>query len=182
MQRFDGDLAREVREAGCECGGVLHSARYPRKPRGGPARLGPGYAFRLSFCCAEDGCRRRKTPRSVRFLGRRVYLGAVVVLASALREGLVARRVAHLRELLGVDRRTLRRWREWWQQSFVATSFWKIERGGFLPPLDESRLPASLLERFHGADALTRLMRVLAFLGPLSTTSEGTRRGFSKVR
>ena len=53
---FDHDLAVEARAAGCVfCGGVLHSARYPRKPRGGLDDLGPEYATRLSFCCAADG-------------------------------------------------------------------------------------------------------------------------------
>jgi hypothetical protein len=53
---FDRDLAAEARTAGCGfCGGVLHSSRYPRKPRGGPDELGPEYATRLSFCCAADG-------------------------------------------------------------------------------------------------------------------------------
>ncbi|MGH7354468.1 MAG: hypothetical protein ACRELS_07845 [Candidatus Rokuibacteriota bacterium] len=53
---FDHDLAAEARSAGCAlCGGTLHSARYPRKPRGGPDDLGPEYTTRLSFCCAADG-------------------------------------------------------------------------------------------------------------------------------
>jgi hypothetical protein len=53
---FDRDLAAEARAAGCaRCGGSLHSARYPRKPRGGPEDLGPAYATRLSFCCAGEG-------------------------------------------------------------------------------------------------------------------------------
>ena len=30
------------------------------------------------YCCAEEDCRRRRTPESVRFLGRRVYAGLVV--------------------------------------------------------------------------------------------------------
>lgn len=55
LTKFDEDLAVEVRAAGC--GGRLHSARYPRKPRGGPADLGAEYGWRLSFCCAEEGCR-----------------------------------------------------------------------------------------------------------------------------
>ena len=77
---IDQDLAANARAAGCPaCGGRLHSVRYPRKPRGGPADLGPEYDWRFSFCCAGEGCRRRATPPSVRFLGRRVYLGAVVV-------------------------------------------------------------------------------------------------------
>jgi hypothetical protein len=85
LQRYDEDWAEQVRRAGCPaCGGRLHSADYPRKPRGGPAELGAGYAVRLSFCCADAACRRRKTPESVSFQGRRVYLGAVVLLGSAL--------------------------------------------------------------------------------------------------
>ncbi|NLS97786.1 MAG: hypothetical protein GXX96_37065 [Planctomycetaceae bacterium] len=35
----------------------------------------------------RDGCRKRTTPLSVRFLGRKVYLGAVVVLVAAMRQG-----------------------------------------------------------------------------------------------
>ena len=80
LLQFDEDLAGEVREAGCPCGGVLHSARYPRKPRGGPESLGREHAMRASFCCAEDGCRRRATPPSLRFLGRKVFFGVVVLL------------------------------------------------------------------------------------------------------
>ena len=80
LQRFDEDLAAEHRAGGCpRCGGVLHSARYRRKPRGF-AGLAPEYGRRLSFCCARAGCRQRATPPSLRFLGRKVYLGAVVVL------------------------------------------------------------------------------------------------------
>jgi hypothetical protein len=170
LHQFDLDLAEAARASGCGyCGAVLHSARYPRKPRGGPARLDPSDGFRFSFCCAREGCRRRRTPPSVRFLGRRVYFGAVVVLVSALRDGLSARRVAVLRERLGVDIRTLRRWRRWWQESFVETPFWKAARGRFAPPLDERRLPASLLERFAERDRRQRILQVLAFLAPLST-------------
>ena len=84
--RIDEDLAAQVRAAGCaDCGGALHSARYPRKPRGvGRTMLGDAYEWRLSYCCDRDGCRRRATPASVRFLGRRVFLGAVVVLLTAI--------------------------------------------------------------------------------------------------
>ena len=54
----DADLADAARAARCaRCGGTLHSACYPRKPRGRPCRLGPEYDRRFSFCCAVDGCR-----------------------------------------------------------------------------------------------------------------------------
>ena len=82
--RIDQSIAEEVRERGCECGGVLHAAPYPRKPRGVRSALDDSYQSRLSFCCSQDGCRRRHTPASVRFLGRKVYLGVIVVLITAL--------------------------------------------------------------------------------------------------
>src|ERR1700721_45893 len=82
---FDRDLAASVRAARCWLwGGALHSASYDRKPRGCPGGLGQEYAERFSFCCAVDGCRKRTTPPSLRFLGRKVYLATVVTLVSAL--------------------------------------------------------------------------------------------------
>lgn len=171
LLRIDEDQAAQTRAAGCPCGGVLHSARYPRKPRGGPRGLGESHRFRLSFCCAI--CRGRRTPVSVRFFGRRVYLAPVVVLASAMRHGLTGARVARLSEWLGVPKRTLERWRGWWLQEFVDTSFWKDARARFLPPLNPALLPAGLLERFAGAALGQRLVSTLRFLAPLSTLCEG---------
>ena len=93
-------------------------ANYPRKPRGGLDTLGDEHARRLSFCCAVDGCRSRATPPSVRFLGPKVYSGAVVILAAAMQHGPSKKRVAHLEVLLGIGRRTLVRWRRWWTEAF----------------------------------------------------------------
>jgi hypothetical protein len=174
LVRFDEDLAAEVRAAGCECGGRLHSARYPRKPRGGPADLGPEYGWRLSFCCAEEGCRRRVTPPSVRYLGRRVYLGVVVVLVAAMEQGLSLRRVAALNQHLGIGLRTLRRWRQWWRVALVRTPHWRGVRGRFMPPINEAALPYALLERFGGA-AAECVLSVLRLLAPLTTRSATAR-------
>jgi hypothetical protein len=174
---IDRDLAAEACAAGCEfCGGILHSARYPRKPRGGPDDLGPDYATRLSFCCAADGCRRRTTPPSVRYLGRRVYLGAVVVLVTAMIGGITATRAAQLREWFGVNVRTLKRWRAWWRDTFVASAFWQSAQSRFMPPVTIETLPASLLERFAG-DERARLLHALGFLTPLTTRSADRRAG-----
>lgn len=152
--------------AGCaRCGGVLHSARFRRKPRGGPAALGEEHAQRFSFCCATDLCRKRKTPPSFRFLGRKVWLGAVAVLIAAMRQGATAAR--ELTELFGVSRRTIARWREWWGSAFAATLFWRAATAAFMPPVDQKRLPASLLERFAG-DAAARLVGLLRFLLPIT--------------
>jgi hypothetical protein len=169
LLRIDENLAEQVRGEGCGlCGGVLHRADYPRKPRGGPAGLSNAETVRFSFCCAREGCRSRKAPPSVRFLGRRVYLGMAVLLSLAFEGPLSRRRVARLRDLLGVDERTLRRWRAWWHEVLVKGPFWRQARAGFVPPVEPSRLPLSLLERFVPCDERTRVVRVLRFLSPLS--------------
>jgi hypothetical protein len=148
---IDRDLADTCRAEGCvECGGRLHSARYPRKPRGRACRLGPEHDRRFSFCCAVDGCRGRETPASLRFLGRRVYVAAIVVLIAILQNGVSDARMSRLSKVIGVDRRTVERWRSWWRRIFTATPFWRIARARFMPPVDHALLPASLIERFTG--------------------------------
>jgi hypothetical protein len=107
--RVDKNLAAQARRQGCSCGGRLHGANYPRKPWGGCTPLPESYRYRLSFCCDRDGCRKRTTPL-VRFLGRKVYLAAVVVLVAAMRQGPSPRRVRELTELFGADRRTIASW------------------------------------------------------------------------
>jgi hypothetical protein len=165
----DRELAAEARGRGCACGGTLHSARYRRKPRQGlPPELHPEYCRRESLCCAREGCRKRTTPPSVRFLGRRVYLAAVVVLASAMTGGVTARRAEAMRALVGVSPRTLQRWRAWWLKSFPETGFWKAARALLAPPVDERRLPASLLERF-AERWVEGLEACLRFLAPITT-------------
>jgi hypothetical protein len=169
LQRCDEDLAAGQRAQGCpRCGGALHAAHYPRKPRGGPAGLGPEYGRRLSYCCAREGCRKRATPPSLRFLGRKVYLAAVVVLISAMRSGPTPARMQFLQDRVGVSRRTILRWCRWWSQVFTATPFWRAAAGGLMPPVRAAQLPASLLERFAGA-ALDRLCALLRFVAPITT-------------
>ena len=165
---FDSDLADTARGVGCPlCSGVLHCAPYWRKPRGRGCSLEPEHDQRFSFCCAIDGCRKRKTPPSLRFLGRKVYLAAVVVLISIMQHGTAAPRMRRLRELMGVDRRTVERWREWWRNTFTASPFWQIARAVFMPPVDQDQLPSALLERFTGDDT-DKLIALLRFLAPIT--------------
>ena len=170
LAQFDEDLAAEVHVRGCPCGGRLHRASYPRKLRGGPADLGPAYDRRHSFCCDREGCRRRATPASLRFLGRRVYLGVVVVLVSILAHGLLPARLAKLRESLGgsLSARTIARWRTWWREAFPRSPFWTQARGRFAPPVNLACLPAALLQWFRGSTLGLRVRRLLAFLAPLT--------------
>jgi len=97
---------------------AVFTYRYQRAPRCGPEHLPEEYRCRFSFCCDRDGCRKRMTPPSARFLGRKVYLGAVVILISAMRQGPMPRRARELSTLLGVDRATIARW-----QASGATTF-----------------------------------------------------------
>ena len=164
LEKVDADLTEAARSKGCPlCGGKLHRSDYDRKPRGGPQ-----WDVRFSLCCAREGCRRRHTPPSVRFLGRRVYAGLVVVLVSAMIHGLKPERVCCLREALGIDRRTLERWRQWWLGLFVESSFWREARAWFLPPLGLKTMPLSLCVRFE-VERRDRLLDLLKFLAPLTT-------------
>lgn len=168
LVEIDHEFAVTAQARGCLlCGGRLDHADYPRKPRGGPATLGAAYDTRTSFCC--DECRKRDTPVSVRFLGRKVYLGVVVLLACVLRQGPTPWRVARLRESLGVSADTLRRWHHWWRDAFVHTPFWKTARARVAPVIEADGLPRNLVERFSGSD-VTQVVATLRFLSPLTTT------------
>jgi hypothetical protein len=103
LQRFlagvDAEIAERVRANGCGyCGGVLHGARY-RRLEHQPSASEFEASSRISFCCAQ--CRRRTTPASVRFLGRRRYPAVALVLLSAVQGEMTAKNVAALREGLG---------------------------------------------------------------------------------
>ena len=170
--RIDEAIATEVQSGGCShCGGVLHSAGYPRKPRGLRSALDASYSIRLSFCCAREGCRRRNTPPSVRFLGRKAYLGVIVILVSALEQGLSRKRRKQLIEQLDLWPQTLARWRQWWQQTFAVSRCWQAARGHFIPPVAVGQLPGALLGRLNGVDLRHRLCLLLRLLAPVTTTS-----------
>ncbi|MBZ0234630.1 MAG: hypothetical protein K8M05_20020 [Deltaproteobacteria bacterium] len=168
LPRIDDDLATKAQAAGCGfCGGRLDVANYPRALRGVDDE-GEESLVRRSFCCAEEGCRRRCTPPSVRFLGRRVYAGAVFVLATALLHGPSKKSVTKLSTLLGISRRTLVRWRRWWSTMFPTSRFWTSLRGRFVRGVDEATMPASLLPEMAANDepVVVALLRLLA---PIST-------------
>ena len=169
--QIDQAIAANVQADSCSCGGVLHSACYPRKPRGIRSALDETYAYRLSFCCASDGCRRRTTPPSVRFLGRKVYLGVIVILITAMQHGLSPKRRQRLIEGLDIPPQTLYRWRKWWQEIFPASCCWQAERGHYVPPIKAGGLPGELLGRLEGKDLKPRLCRLLLLVAPVTTTS-----------
>jgi hypothetical protein len=163
----DQDLAKTARQKACPCGGRLHSAKYPRKPRGSDD-LPKEYGCRLSFCCDRDNCRKRLTPPSVRFLGRKVYLHAVVVLVAAMRQGPSPPRVRELSRRFGADHQTIARWQVFWEEHFPQTQFWKTARGRLKPGTFQV-LPRSLLGVFLVGDDISEDWgRLLRFLSPIT--------------
>jgi hypothetical protein len=173
LREIDVGIGKLVAREGCRhCGGPLHRGDYPRKPRAGLLPIAEeAFCSRVSFCCGRRGCRQRATPPSVRFLGRRVYLGVTVVIAGVLARAAATARV--LKRVTGIPARTVKRWQDWWRGGFVESRLYAEERGRLMPPLDVAALPESLVERFAiaGRELGEALVHTCAFLAPLTTAS-----------
>ena len=176
IEFFEGLVAIDVaivemaaQEPCVDCGGPLHRGDFARKPRGGLLAVeAEAFSRRFSLCCGRDGCRHRATPPSVRFLGRRVYVGAVVVLASAVALAMATASAA--RRATGVPSRTTRRWLRWWREPFTTSSPFVELSARLVPAPERARLPLSLLERL--ADEWpAAVAKLLAWLAPITTAS-----------
>lgn len=164
----EGALER-VRRGGCErCGGRLHVAHYPRKARGlsAAAEAEGRYGTRLSLCCGREGCRRRSTPPSVRFLGPKVYVALVLVLVGLV-EGERAGVVTTPRAPSWATRR---RHRAWWQCTWLSSPWFAELAARLTEPVSSASLPGSLLSRFQGAIG-ERVTHLLCALAPWTTGS-----------
>jgi hypothetical protein len=179
LLRIDQEIAQAVRARGCPkpgCGGPLRVGHFARKPRGlqeVPDWKPPkDFWLRFDWCCGC--CRQRTLPESVRFLGRKVYLGVVVVIASVLARGPTRDALRLLQSHLQVSWNTLKRWCTWWLE-LPRSAFWQSIRGVLSVDLDLDRLPESLLACFVGASC-EQVVRLLRLLGPL------TARGFPSAQ
>ena len=158
----DRKEAERVRLAGCpHCGGALHQANYPRKVRGVGKEASGLFERRLSLCCGR--CRRRQTPASLRFLGRKVYAGAAVLVAGvqALKRSLSA-----AMRSVGAGQRTVRRWRQWFRE-LPQSSLWQRRAGMLRTPPATERLPLSVLEELAADNDAERLELGLRFFAQL---------------
>jgi hypothetical protein len=169
LVKVDEAVTQRVAAEGCPvCDGPLHRSDYDRKPRG--LRIVDAcevFGRRFSLCCGREGCRKRALPPSVRFLGRRVYLGAVVILASIV--ALTLRSAVEVRRQTGVPARTTRRWLGWWQGAFLQTGVF-VTICARLVGVDIGRVPASIVERLESTRT-ERVRTMLAWLSPLTTGS-----------
>lgn len=171
----DQGLAEAARAQGCPaCSAALHRRDYLRKPRGGLlAAAGEEFRRRFGLCCSREGCRRSVLPPSVRFLGQRVYLEAVILLACL--QALIGE-VPSPAPVAAVPKKTVGRWLSWWTSTFPSSPTWLWIRGRLLPPIDVAQLPRSLLERVaHGLGDTPDVGQVLTmaarWLAPLTTRS-----------
>jgi hypothetical protein len=71
------------------------------------------------------------------------------------------RRRQQLIDQLDLWPQTIARWRRWWRG----------ERGRFIPPIEDSRLPGTLLDRLIGTDLRDRLCLLLRLVSPITTAS-----------
>jgi hypothetical protein len=170
LMTIDTAIVERAAEEPCsDCGGPLYRGDYQRKPRGGLLAIAAeAFSRRFSLCCGRDGCRHRATPPSVRFLGRRVYIGAVVVLASA--NALAVATASAIVGTTGVPARTTRRWLRWWRGPFTTSGPFVNLSARLVPAPDRRRLPVSLLERLSG-DGPAPIAKLLAWLAPITTES-----------
>lgn len=164
---FDRIIAEQVRQSGCLfCHGNLHQSHYPRKPRGVPSGTHDAYAIRFSYCCGNEGCRKRFTPPSMRFLSRKVYSSVVIFLVFLLKSKADESKVEELNWLLGTDLsvETVRRWRHFWLKEVSQSRIWKI--AAFSHSMAQT-LPVSLLNKFKQA-LNTPLEMALKWILPLT--------------
>ena len=166
---FDFDTARQVQAKNCNhCGGLLHQAHYPRLGFGVPSELASLYQSRYSFCCAQ--CRKRTTPPSLRFFGRRRYIAPLFLLLCSVRFSPCEKRCERWAKRRGIQLSlsTWKRWVSWWQRDFPQTPFWSIAKACFLPPLNVNPSLRALLKSLAGKVLPQQLTQLLQFLSPLS--------------
>lgn len=171
LNQIDQEMAEQVRVQDCiYCGSKqLHQAHYPRSPFGISPELRMYYDKRLSFCCGN--CRKRSTTPSVRFFGRRFFIGPLFIFISALILGINALRLAQIKRHFGitVSESTWKRWRRWWREIFPGTGFWQQGKGKIKPvsELNGGPFPRVLLDQLVG-QMTEKISTLLKFLAPLT--------------
>ena len=140
---------------------------YSRKPRGRVASSAASTTGASASAAPSTAAGPERRRRRCASSAAKVYVAAIVVLIAILRHGATAPVWRGCPRSIGVDRRTVERWRTGGVTAFTATPFWRIARAPFMPPVDHDRLPVALIERFTGDDA-DPLIALLRFLGPIT--------------
>jgi len=149
---LDRLIAEQVRQTKCLfCRANLNQSNYFRKPRAVPEGTHLDYDIRFSYCCARDGCRKRITPPSMRFLSRKVYSSVVIIVVFLLKPASDESRIEKVNRILGtrLSVETLRRWRHYWVKKVPQSHTFK--RAAFSHVMSQA-LPGSLLALFEKSE------------------------------
>jgi len=168
LYRIDESLLKEEQSKSCKyCNGPLYQANYMRKPRGGPENIPDNYLIRFSLCCGNECCRKRNLPPSCRFMGRRVYWGAVILVVMTLRQNREnSASAGKLERMFGISRNTLKSWFQYFREEFPVSERWHRIRGLISATVKNSELPGALFRFFNrSSDNIEKaLIRCLQFL------------------
>ena len=117
-----------------------------------------------------------------RFLGRKVYFGAIVILISAMRQGPSPRRVRELSARFGADESTITRWQTFWREYFPQTLFWKVARAAFIALGEIISLPYSLVDIFlRRHPPCEGWIHLLRFLSPITVPGGPANQGLAMI-
>jgi len=149
------------------CGGALHFANYPRKPRGEPEGVPEECFIRFSLCCGTEGCRHRIMPPSCRFIGRKVYWYVVIlVIVSDWQNKTWKTNIFRLSKVFGISRNTINRWVGFFKDIFPQSLKWQRIRGQVSASIRNNDLPSSLVNHFLNLKSSVKeaLLSCLKFL------------------
>jgi hypothetical protein len=139
LRQLDLDLFTAAKAKRCTwCGGRLDTSHFPRKLRDAGWQE---EELRFSLCCRNEGCRKRVTPPSLRFFGRKVYSAWAVILVLDFCEALGLDRM--------ISRQTIARYRQFWQERLAESHpFMRWARGQLPPGTPTAQRPGPLLHHF----------------------------------
>lgn len=160
-------------------------ATYRRKPRGFPKDIQADllekyFSFRLSYLCLNRDCRKRTTPPSCRFLGRKVYVATAILLACRAIELGQAVSLEEIRRLIVafIPKRTARRWIAWWRQAVWSGAFWREWQGQIKGDIQRDHFLCGVWGHFEGVmrpwppvgtDSVAEIaQRILLFFSPIT--------------
>jgi len=147
---IDKQIAEQYRGKKCpHCGAALHYANYGRKPRGERVNLPEEYLLRFCLCCAAKGCRKRFTPPSCRFLGRKVYWHCfIIIILTQYQTNPQKNSAYNLSKEFGIYITTITRWLKFYRIIFPASEQWQNIRGQISSCVKDNELPCSLVNYF----------------------------------
>jgi hypothetical protein len=164
---IDTRIAEYYRRMPCpHCNGPLYFSNYFRIPRGETVvGLPKEYFIRYSLCCGNEGCRRRVIPPSCRFLDRKVYWhAAILIIMSEFQNTKVC--VFKLAKKFNISRNTIARWIKFYQNIFPSSRKWQKIRGMVAAFITNDELPSNLVNHFLNlkSSAQDALISCLKFL------------------